>query len=720
MSDPFAPIGSGDRSAGARQDDSSAWTAILPVPADAPPPPATHWRHGAPSASWIYRDGKGRSLGIVLRFDLAEGEKEFFPLSYCRSVDGRSEWQWKALPVPRPLYGLDRLAARPDAPVVVTEGEKAADAAGRLLPNYVAVTSSGGSKAAGKADWSPLAGRTVVIWPDADAPGADYAAEAARRIDKVGAASITIARIPAEAKAGFDAADAEAEGWTKEQALSLVAAASATPLVDDAGKSAVAPRDGRRRTPQRDVLIGLTEFCELWHDKSGDPFVSMPINGHVENWPVRATRFRRWLADRYFEETGTVIGSQALEDGLRILEARAGNHGPEHDIWLRVGRLGDSLYLDLGDAAWRAVEISVGGWSVVTKPPVKFMRSPAMYALPDPEAGVAIEKLRNFINVRSDEDFTLIVAWLVAALRERGPYPVLILNGEQGSGKSGVTRLLRALIDPAKAAIRAAPREDRDLVVSASNNWTLALDNLSTIPSWLSDSLCRLSTGGGFATRMLHTDREEAIFEASRPILLNGIPLLAERPDLADRAITVHLPAIPESARMAEEDFWRVFEAARPGILGALLDAVASALRNLPTTRLSGAPRLADFAKWITAAEPGLGWEPGAFMATYNANRREVSESAFEADPVAMAIKAFVEAEHPHGWHGTPSALLEALNNRTPEGLRKTKVWPMHPQALGNRIDRVAPLLRSKGFAIERRRSGIRTISIVPPPKPAP
>jgi putative DNA primase/helicase len=140
-----------------------------------------------------------------------------------------------------------------------------------------------------------------------------------------------------------------------------------------------------------------------------------------------------------------------------------------------------------------------------------------MRSLPEPEGGSSIEELRRFVNVRSDDDFTLVVAWLVMALRPRGPYPTPVANGEQGSGKSVFCRmLLRSLVDPSAAPIRAIAKDDRDLIVSAINSWVLAFDNLSTILGWLSDALCRLATGGGFATRMLHTDHEEMIFEGAR------------------------------------------------------------------------------------------------------------------------------------------------------------------------------------------------------------
>lgn len=149
------------------------------------------------------------------------------------------------------------------------------------------------------------------------------------------------------------------------------------------------------------------------------------------------------------------------------------------------------------------------------------------------------------------------MAWLIQALRPKGAYPVLILQGEQGSAKSTTERLLRALIDPSTAPLRTTPRNERDLIIAATNSWCAAFDNISTLPPWLSDALCRLSTGGGFSARELYTDAEEVLFDVTRPVILNGTTDVATRPDLLDRALVMMLPAIQEEGRTPEADLWR-------------------------------------------------------------------------------------------------------------------------------------------------------------------
>ena len=737
MSDPFAPIGGGP--AAAPRPAGAGWVNVRPVPDDAPSPPETHPKLGRPSARWSYVDAAGALLGLACRFDTPDGEKQFRPLTlWRRGSAGRFEWKWEAWPAPRPLYGLDRLAARPKAPVVVCEGEKAADAAGRLLPRHAVVTSPNGSKSAAKADWSPLDGRRVVVWPDADAPGDAYAAEVARLAREAGAVSVAVFAPPEGVAEGWDAADAEAEGWTTAQAEALVASARTSTVVDlDAARRAkgAAGRqskkaagggggttdgdgdDRRRRPAQRDQLMRLCEGVDLWHDEAGDGYATFPVGDHRESWPLASKAFRRWLSARSYEETGLAPGGQALDDTIRVLEAQA-YKGPERIPCLRAGEADGKAYLDLCDPAWRAVEIDADGWRIVDRAPVAFVRTGQMRPLPEPEGGSEIDELRRFVNTERDEDFHILVAWIVAALRSRGPYPVLVFSGEQGTGKSTVSRLVRSLVDPNAAPIRAVPKDDRDLVVAAVNSHIAALDNLSSVPAWLSDALCRLSTGGGFASRTLHSDRDETVLQAMRPIILNGIPSLTDRPDLASRAVTVRLRPIAETERRTEAEFWDDWSVVAPRVLGALLDGFSTGLRRLASVRLEKTPRMADFARFATACEPGLGFETGSFMAAYAANLADTTETTFEADPVAVAIRDMIRTAHPSGWHGTPSELFAALNLRVEEGIKRLRLWPQSPASLGNRIDRIAPVLRAQGFIVERKHSGVRTISIAPTPKP--
>src|SRR6516225_2570699 len=455
---------------------------------------------------------------------------------------------------------------------------------------------------------------------------------------------------------------------------------------------------GRRRPTQADILIGLAEAAELFHSPDGTGFADLDIDAHRETWVIRSKGFRRWLARRYFEATHGAPSSESLQSALNVIEAKAHFDAPERVVHIRVGGLDDRRYLDLGDKAWRAVEISAAGWRVIANPPVRFRRAAGMQPLPAPVAGGSVETLRSFLNVRSDTDFVLVVAWALAVLRTRGPYPVLALSGEQGSAKSTFSAILRALLDPNTAPLRALPREDRDLFIAASNGHLLAFDNVSGLPAWISDTLCRLATGGGFAVRQLYTDQDEVLFDAARPVILNGIEDIVTRPDLADRAVFLTLEPIPEDRRRPEQELWAAFEKERPRILSVLLDAVVQGLKMLPQTRLEQLPRMADFALWATACER----EPGAFMNAYETNRKELVEGVLDADAIASAIRKLMSARTE--WKGTASQLLHALEEIAGERTAKGKNWPGSAEALGRGLRRPATFLRKVGIDISRER----------------
>jgi hypothetical protein len=467
---------------------------------------------------------------------------------------------------------------------------------------------------------------------------------------------------------------------------------------------------GERRPTQADILIDLAATAQLFHTPDGTGFADLDINGHRETWPIRAKGFRRWLARRFFEAKEGAPSSEALHSALNVIEARAQFDAPERIVHVRIGGLDGKLYLDLGDETWRAVKIDNAGWRVIDSPPVRFRRAPGMQPLPVPTQGGSIAALRSFLNVQSDADFVLVVAWALACLRDRGPYPVMVLSGEQGSGKSTFPKILRSLLDPNTVPLRALPREERDLAIAANNGHVLAFDNVSGLPPWISDALCRLATGGGFAVRQLYTDLDEVLFNATRPAILNGIEEIVTRPDLADRALFLTLEPIPEERRRTEAELWAGFETERPRILGVLLDAVVEGLKRLPEIHPPRLPRMADFVLWATACETAL-WGPGTFWVAYCSNQNEAVEGVIDTDPIAAAVCALVAVRRE--WTGTASELLGVLAERAGERVAKAKTWPDSPRALSGRLRRAASFLRKIGIGIAFDREGRERTRII-------
>ncbi len=487
---------------------------------------------------------------------------------------------------------------------------------------------------------------------------------------------------------------------------------------DSQGRSSVSPQAnsespsgdknaGSRAAPQKSQATALVEMAEgtaLFHDPEGVAYTTLTSNGHREQWPVRSPAFREWLARCFWRAQRKAPSSQALTDALGVIEGQARFEAPEQPVFLRVAGHEGHLYLDLCDADWRAIVIDPSGWRLVSDPPVRFIRRNGMLPLPVPTRGGDLDQLWRFLNVNA-EDRLLVLAWAVQALRDRGPYPVLITQGEQGTAKSGLTRCLRALLDPSVATLRTTPREERDLLIAARNSHVIALDNVSGLPPWLSDALCRLATGGGFSTRQLYTDTEEVLIQVQRPILLNGIDAVATRQDLIDRAIILNLAPIPALQRRPEAELWTAFEHARPGILGVLLDAVATALKRLPDTHLPRLPRLADFALWATAAEPGLGAEAGVFLEAYTQNRTEAVAAGLDGSSVAKALLNFCEQRGQHGtWQGSSAELLSRLADAA--GTEVTlPSWPRSAKGLTHQLRRLGTALRTLGVKVRQLKS---------------
>jgi hypothetical protein len=191
-----------------------------------------------------------------------------------------------------------------------------------------------------------------------------------------------------------------------------------------------------RATKQADVLVALAAEAELFHSPDRTPYADLMIEDHRETWPIRSKGFRHWLARRYYDVEEGAPGSAALQAASNVIEAKANFGAPQRLVHLRIGGVENTIYLDLCDEQWRAIEIDTGGWRVVSNPPVRFRRTPGMQPLPEPTTGGSIATLRSFLNIKSDADFVLVVSWILAALRNRGPYPVIALSGEQGSAKS--------------------------------------------------------------------------------------------------------------------------------------------------------------------------------------------------------------------------------------------------------------------------------------------
>jgi hypothetical protein len=488
----------------------------------------------------------------------------------------------------------------PAVPLFITEGSRKADAAVSKGLCCIALLGVWGFRGRNKgggtvalADWESIAlnDRTVYVAFDSDVMQKREVHAALVRLKALLESRGARVRIiylppgPDGAKIGID--DFFATGHTVDELRALATDTlrpPTTPLDHGAGGKSYA---------QRLVAIAEQE-ADLFHTPNGEPYATFRVREQERTLPIGdkasgSAGFEEWLVYRFHSKFGTPPPRQAVEDALRVLQAKARFEGPEHPVYLRTAEHEGRLYLFLANEAWQAIEIAADGWRIVDSAPVRFTRLPNTAPLPIPERGGSL-------NAGSTDDFRLLVGWTIGALYAGRSYSILVLHGEQGSGKTTALEVLRSLIDPvAVSPTCALPDSRRDLAIAARNTHVLAFANISSIAAATSDALCRLATGAGLVTRKLYTDYDQVVFGGARPIAVDGIVEFGARPDLLDRAIVLTFPRIDERKRQDERAFWARYEAARPRILGALLDALVVGVRTRPTLKRRELTRMADF-----------------------------------------------------------------------------------------------------------------------------
>jgi putative DNA primase/helicase len=415
---------------------------------------------------------------------------------------------------------------------------------------------------------------------------------------------------------------------------------------------------------------------------------------------IKSGGFSRALAHQAWRNGKLTLSPYARDQVVDLLVGIALYERDEKPVHLRVAHHDDAIWIDLGADGAGFVEVTSAGWQVHERAPVMFRRPKNQLPLPTPVSGGSLAELRDFVPVEDDANFRLLLGWLVMTYFVGKPCPLLLFVGEQGTAKSTTTRIGRALTDPNTSALRALPKTVDDLIVGAQHSHVVCFDNLSSIPPELLDALCRLVTGGGLSKRTLYSDAEETVVDVKRPIVANGIPDLAERGDIAERSLSIPLRRIPESKRRDETEFWSKFNEAAPRILGALFDALSATLSNLPDTKLAKLPRMADFARVIEAAGPALGAKPGEMSSAYAANRNSVTDS-LEDDPFVALLDEVIKSSKGQ-LRGTPTQVFAKLSWAHSGKLVGTvPYFPKTAPALGQKLRRMAPQLRSLGFVVE-------------------
>jgi hypothetical protein len=447
-----------------------------------------------------------------------------------------------------------------------------------------------------------------------------------------------------------------------------------------------------KRSGTARILDALhTGISELFHD-GPTPYAAVSGDSGPLYLTLESAEFKAWATQHVYQMTNYMFTAAQWEQCRNQLMGEARFKGPEHRVYLRVAPADDGgLWIDLGHGQY--VSVAAHGWSVERHAGVRFRKPSRMAALPVPVPGGHVRQLRPFVNCEEAEFFTL-VAFVLAALRPTGPYPILEISGEMGSAKSTTTRLVRMLIDPHANDLRGAVRSEQQLAVQAQHCHLVVLDNVSAITPDISDVLCRLSTGGEYGARRLYSDLDEVTVQLYRPCAMNGIGAIIERSDLMDRCWPVGLKALERGARMSEAAYWAKVQTVLPAVFGAILDGLVTAVRDVHTVRLDDSGRLVDAESWATAAETGLRLPAGTFVSSLRQRTRAALWRAMDADPDLWDTLEQL-ARRPHGWRGTVTELM-----------RLTDRAHLKPNVFGTQLSKLKPFLAQAGILLDSFREG--------------
>ncbi len=464
-----------------------------------------------------------------------------------------------------------------------------------------------------------------------------------------------------------------------------------TPPTNDTGANEEAPT-AARMPAQNKAAIAFDILDKLPRFKSPTGRKFVVIDGAAVSLR-RSEPVREFVSAEYHRITNATISESAIEEAVLAI---SGQPLETREAHVRVGGTADRIVVDLVTDNKTAIIRPEG--VTVERADVPFARPPGTASLVVPEVSAlnatdAAGAFQDFYNLLGIDDVytrASIGAFIVQAMRPRGPFAMLIVRGVQGSGKTTVTRQIRRLLDPREPEDVEVPHNTRFLAIHAEHSHLLAYDNLSTLDQRLSDAFCRIATGSGFVTRALRTDRDLAAFRSSRPIVFTSIGDVGVAPDLLDRALIVTLPGRKD--RKPETHLDAQFDALRPRLLAAVLYAVHVALQGMSKVAVPGEIRMMDAACFAVAAEPVLGLPPGSIVKAFLASRAEAAVTTATDSVVARTLDV-LETRNP--WTGSLEELLDALHGSSGSSRsRAVKDLPNNARALRARLDRVAGALR--------------------------
>ena len=426
---------------------------------------------------------------------------------------------------------------------------------------------------------------------------------------------------------------------------------------------------------------------------------------------INSSTCRHWITDLSYELLDHVPSTAIENQVIKVLEAKARRGGNCFNLEICISRYRNAVWYDLGSGA---VRITNKNWGIVKKPPIIFRKPANQQQQVKPKHGGDVKSLLRFVNITNESEQLLFLCYVVAAFIPDIQHPVLVLHGTHGAGKSTPMHIVKSLVDHTAIDMGSnLPKDEDALALNAYDNYTLFFDNLSpaAMTEKLSDALSKAVTGSGFRTRRLFTNSEVFAFKFKRIVILNGISQIVGKPDLLDRSLVMQLERITDDKRIEDSVLQAEYEAAKPQILGAILDTLVKAIVEYPKVKPKQWSRMADFDHWGCAIAEALGYGQERFMEARNGNTKLQHDYAIEASPVAQCLITFMEDKAE--WVGTASKLYGALEPIAEKlHLERSNVWPKDAARLKIALNSLTTNLQAKGLGMKSWRDKERMLKI--------